>query len=110
MSEKMTDESIDIVKIDDRVLSLLNQNDLTIPILIFFTVLIYQTTLGILRGINSNVYACMLKSFLILTSGTLQDILNMNARSNINWKMIQAAELQQVHYYFVDLKFIKIAI
>ena len=31
----------------------------------------------------------------------------MNARSNINWKMIQAAELQQVQ---VDLKFIEIVI
>ena len=63
----MTEKNSDIIKIDDRVLSLINQNDLTIPILIFFTVLIYQTTLGILQGINANVYACMLKSFIILT-------------------------------------------
>ena len=62
MAEKISD----IVQLDDRVLSLLHQNDLTIPILIFFTVLIYQTTLGILRGIK---FFSMLKSFLVLTKG-----------------------------------------
>ena len=50
----MTDKIIDgIDQIDDRILSRLTQNDLTISVIVFFTVLLYQTALGILGGIQS---------------------------------------------------------
>ena len=49
----MTDKIIDgIDQIDDRILSQITQNDLTISVIVFFTVLLYQTALGILGGIQ----------------------------------------------------------
>ena len=41
-----------IDQVDDRVLTLIDQNDLALPILVFFLVLIYQTMVGIVGGIN----------------------------------------------------------
>ena len=50
---KMTDKIIDAIdKIDERILPQIKPNDLIISVIIFFTVLIYQTALGILGGIQ----------------------------------------------------------
>ena len=47
----MTDQIIDAIdQIDDRILSQITPNDLTVSVIIFFTVLIYQTALGIFGG------------------------------------------------------------
>ena len=52
----MTDKIIDAIdQIDERILPQIKPNDLIISVIIFFTVLIYQTALGILGGI-SNFY------------------------------------------------------
>ena len=49
----MTDQIIDAIdQIDHRILSQITPNDLTISVIIFFTVLIYQTALGIFGGIQ----------------------------------------------------------
>ena len=45
-----------IDQVDDRILTLIDQNDLALPILVFFLVLIYQTMVGIVGGIN--MYNC----------------------------------------------------
>ena len=69
LKTRMTENAID--KIDDRILSILNQNDLTISILIFFTVLIYQTALGILRGTKSlTIKVCVCEESDYITAGS----------------------------------------